>query len=209
MPIRPSTHRASGQARRAALLDAAVEVIAEVGVAGATHRAIAARAGVPLSTTSYFFASIDELIEAAMQVVAERLIAQVDEIAEELARGPVDVDRAIDRFVELLSGVRTVDLAAQFEIYLQSVHRPQLQSVAHHMMISFERAGEVALRAAGVPHPAEAARAVVALADGFELHRLTWPRGEADRRALDAGIRALVGGYLAMASDRPVVADRG
>ncbi len=197
MPIRPSTHRASGQARRAALLEAAVEVIAEVGVAGATHRAIAGRAGVPLSTTSYFFASIDELIAAAMQVVAERLIAQVDEVAAELARGPIDVDGAIDQLVDLLSGVRTVDLAAQFEIYLQSAHRPQLQSVAHHMMISFERAAEVALRAAGVPHPAEAARAVVAMIDGFELHRLTWPRGAADRRALDTGLRALVHSYVA------------
>jgi hypothetical protein len=38
---------------------------------------------------------------------------------------------------------------------------------------------------------------VVALIDGFELHRLTWPRGAADRRALDAGLRALVHSYVA------------
>ncbi|MCU1649836.1 MAG: putative transcriptional regulator, partial [Pseudonocardia sp.] len=58
MAIRPATHRASGQARRAQLLQAAVEVIAEQGVGGASHRAIATRAGMPLSTTSYFFASL-------------------------------------------------------------------------------------------------------------------------------------------------------
>ena len=45
MPIRPATHRASGQARRAALLEAAVEVIAEQGVAGeALREALLARA---------------------------------------------------------------------------------------------------------------------------------------------------------------------
>ena len=196
VPIRPSTHRAAGRARRAALLDAAVEVIAEDGVAGATHRAIAARAGVPLSTTSYFFASIDELVTAAMQVVAERLITQVDGIAAELGSEPVDVEAAVDRLMDLLDGVRAVDLAAQFEVYVQCARRSQLQPVAHHMMTSFERAAEVALRAVGVPRPAEAARAVVALIDGFQLHRLAWPRGAADRRALDAGVRAVVRSYL-------------
>ena len=78
MPIRPATHRASGQARRAALLEAAVEVIAEQGVAGATHRAVAARAGMPTSTTSYFFSSLDELMAqiASDILCAERVFAQ-------------------------------------------------------------------------------------------------------------------------------------
>lgn len=196
MPIRPPTHRAAGHARRAALLEAAVEVIAETGVASATHRAVAARAGVPLSTTSYFFASIDELIAEAMQIVAERLIARIEQAAEEMSRNPVSLDEALDRFLALVNDVRQVDNAAQFEIYLQSAHRPELQAVAHHMMISFERAGEVALRAAGVARPADAARAVVALIDGFALHRLAWPRGEADRRALELGVRALLSSYV-------------
>lgn len=197
MPIRPPTHRAAGHARRTALLEAAVEVIAEVGVGGATHRAVAARAGVPLSTTSYFFASIDELIAEAMRIVAERLTTQIDEIVEDLTGNPIGLDEAIGRYVVLLASVRSADLAAQFEIYVQSGHRPELQSVAHQMMASFERAGEVALRAAGLARSVEAARAVVALIDGFALHRHAWPRGDGDRRALEAGLRALLSGYLA------------
>jgi DNA-binding transcriptional regulator YbjK len=59
------------------LLDAAVAVVAERGVGGATHRAIAARAGVPLSTTSYFFASLDELIVAALRAFATTSIAEL------------------------------------------------------------------------------------------------------------------------------------
>ncbi len=49
---RPATHRARGLARREALLRAAVEIVAERGVGGATHRAIAERAQVPPSTTT-------------------------------------------------------------------------------------------------------------------------------------------------------------
>ena len=85
MPIRPATHRASGRARRAALLDAAVEVIAEQGVAGPTHRSIAARAGMSTSTTSYFFSSLDQLIAAALHVVGERIVQRVDAVTAQVA----------------------------------------------------------------------------------------------------------------------------
>lgn len=199
MPIRPPTHRAAGQARRAALLDAAVEVLAEVGLGGATHRAVAIRAGVPLSTTSYFFASIDDLIAEAMQVGAGRLIARIDEVVEGLVGGAASADEVITQLVGLVGGARSTELAAQFEVYLQGARRPELQSVVHQVMAGFERAAEVALRAAGVPRPWEAARAVVALLDGFALHRVAWPRGGADRVALEAGVRALLAGFLAAA----------
>jgi DNA-binding transcriptional regulator YbjK len=38
MPIRPDSHRAGGQARRARVPDAAVEIIAERGVGATTRR---------------------------------------------------------------------------------------------------------------------------------------------------------------------------
>lgn len=196
MPIRPPTHRAAGQARRAALLEAAVEVLAEKGVGGATHRAIAKQADMPLSTTSYFFASIDELIGEAMRIVAERVIAQLDDLVHDVTDGSTSVEDAVERYVALASAANTAEVSAQFEIYLQSAHRPELQSVAHQMMAGFERAGEAALRAAGANRPAEGARVLSALIDGFALHRVAWPRGEADRRALQEGLWVLLRSYL-------------
>lgn len=200
MPIRPPTHRAAGQARRAALLDAAVEVLAEGGLSSATHRAVAVRAGVPLSTTSYFFASIDDLIAEAMQVGAARLIARIDEVVEGLVLGGASPDEVITQLIGLVGGSRSSEVSAQFEVYLQCARRPELQPVVHQVMAGFERAAEVALRAAGVNLSAQAARAVVALLDGFALHRVAWPRGEADRVALEAGVRALLTGFLAAVS---------
>ena len=86
---------------RAALLEAAVEVIAEEGVAGATHRSIAARAGMSTSTTSYFFSSLDDLIAAALEVVGDRIVARVEAVTASVASAQAQLSpqQAIDRFV--------------------------------------------------------------------------------------------------------------
>jgi DNA-binding transcriptional regulator YbjK len=190
--IRPSTHRAAGEARRNALLEAAVEVIATRGVRGATHRAIAEKAKVPLSTTSYFFGSIDELIAEAMRMSATRLIASLEQARSEIAAAGLSPAEMIDRYVDLLIDVPATFRAAEFEIYVQCGHMPELQAIAHDLMAAFEQAAQALLRDVGAPDPDIGARSLVALADGFALQRFAWPRGDDDRRQLAAGLRALL-----------------
>jgi DNA-binding transcriptional regulator YbjK len=198
MPIRPSTHRASGQVRRAALLDAAIEVIAEGGVGKATHRSIAARAGMPLSTTSYFFSSLDDLIAAALQVVADRISARVEDVLKKIDVAALGPEESIEQFMEQLLATPQSEVLAQFEIYLECTRRPQLHATAHQIMASIERAAEAALRALGIRHAAQRAPMVVAMLDGFALHRRAWPRGEADRRALREALGTLLRAFAAM-----------
>ena len=50
------------EARRTALLDAAIDVLAEEGARGLTYRAIDAKAEVPAGTASNYFANRDELM---------------------------------------------------------------------------------------------------------------------------------------------------
>jgi len=190
--MRPPTHRAAGKARRNALLEAAVEVIAERGVSGATHRAIADKAKVPLSTTSYFFASIDELIAEAMRMAATQLIAALDEARADIAADGLSPEEMIDRYVDLLIDVPATFRAAEFEIYVQCGHNPELQAIARNLIASFEQAARALLREVGAPDPDVGARSLVALADGFALQRFAWPRGDADRQHLAAGLRALL-----------------
>jgi AcrR family transcriptional regulator len=45
---------------------AALEVVAAKGVEGLTHGAVAAVAGIPLGSTTYHFASLDDLLAAAI-----------------------------------------------------------------------------------------------------------------------------------------------
>ena len=60
------TRQARGARRRDAILQAALRVIAEQGVAAVTHRAVATEADVPPASTTYYFKSLDELLEGAL-----------------------------------------------------------------------------------------------------------------------------------------------
>jgi DNA-binding transcriptional regulator YbjK len=56
---------AQGNDRRQLIIDATLEMIGERGVRGTSHRRVAKAAGVPLSTTSYYFGTLDNLLEEA------------------------------------------------------------------------------------------------------------------------------------------------
>ena len=62
-----------------------LDVIAEHGVAGASHRAIARAADVPLGSITYHFATLDELLAAAFTPARRRRRAAFRRAA---ARGP-------------------------------------------------------------------------------------------------------------------------
>ena len=51
--------------RRNRIIDACLDIIAERGVAGTTHRRVAEAAGVPLGSMTYHFDGMDELLRAA------------------------------------------------------------------------------------------------------------------------------------------------
>ena len=87
---------------RAKLLDAAVRLFAEQGVAGTTMAEIAKRAGVTSAMVHYYFKTKDQLLDA---VVAEKLVGEfIASVAGELERGESDplalVERLVWRIVE-------------------------------------------------------------------------------------------------------------
>lgn len=187
-------HRARGKARRDALLRAAVDVVAERGAAGVTHRAVTEQAGMPLATASYFFSSIDELAAEALRTFAGERVALLQALAEELAaeqRAPEDVAAAFAQ-AALGQGHWT---AAQFEAYLHAGRTPEFRAVVADTLASFRQVVVSALAAAGVTEADTVAPAFVALADGFALHHLALP-GELDTDALRRAFRRLLIGYL-------------
>ena len=58
-----------GERRRYALIRAAADLLCEGGFEAVTHRAVAERAGLPLASTTYYFASLDEVVEAAVDLL--------------------------------------------------------------------------------------------------------------------------------------------
>ncbi|MFF7329400.1 TetR/AcrR family transcriptional regulator [Streptomyces sp. NPDC090306] len=150
--------------RRRRIIDAAVRVVAAKGLAGLSHRTVAAEADVPLGSTTYHFATLDDLLVAALRQANEgfgKVIA---------ARGGLtdpDADLAAELAGwagEWLSGDRT-GVEMEYELYLAALRRPALRPVAA------EWADDLAALLGRRTDPVTA-RALVALLDGICLQVL-------------------------------------
>lgn len=86
--------------RRAALVDAAIEVLADQGARGLTFRAVDTRAGVPAGTTSNYFTSRDELFTQAGGRIYQRLTPDAVTLASGLS-GLRDRQRVVELVHEL------------------------------------------------------------------------------------------------------------
>lgn len=64
--------RAKSETRRRKILEAALEIAAHEGVRGIKHRPVAKLADVPLASTTYYFKDIEELIQDAFMLFAEK-----------------------------------------------------------------------------------------------------------------------------------------
>lgn len=114
---------AKGQQTRARILDAAHQAIAELGVAGVSHRAIAQRAGVKLSLTSYYFGSLDQLLEAVWD--AQRARSAV--LSDALREGSTQLSEALRACAAPGERAMLVErLASHFARYIaqEAVERP-------------------------------------------------------------------------------------
>lgn len=193
------THRASAQRRRAALLDAAAQLAAEVGAGAVTHRAVAARAGVPLSTTSYFFGSIDELVTEALRVGVTTRVSDFDAAERAaVAASDIQIGTVIDAVVDqTLASSRDAE-GGQVEFYLAAGRQPDLQPEASATVVRFAERVAQQLERAGALQPDDAAWALTALGDGAMLHRLAQVEGD-HRARLTNGLRMLLA--AAMLSD--------
>lgn len=113
--------------RRTLLADAAVRVLAQQGSRGLTHRAIDTEAGVPKGTTSNYFASRDEVIDAILLRISERLQPDPD-IHADLAQRPLGVElftEYLRDIVHRLTGDRDAAIAL-FELRLEATRRPHV-----------------------------------------------------------------------------------
>lgn len=194
MSFRPGSHRPETLKRRDALLDAAIAIIGEGGLGALTHRSVASRAELPNATTSYFFASIDDLAVAAMERVvskASEQLAQIGRGIERLDTG-TDPDRVIADALDFLFAETDSETITQFECYLLAARRPELQAQVGEMIGTFAGIVERGLTAMGVPDARPKAQGIVALVDGFALHRLAHGRSASHDQALRTTIAMLI-----------------
>ncbi len=173
-----SSARPRGTARRDALLDAVLRVVAEVGVDAVTHRRVAEVAGLPLASTTYWFESKEHLLTAALERAADRDIERLRAFLGE-SETPEPAADPLGRAVAAILGPSDEStqtsrawLLATYALMLEAARRPALRDVTKRWTEAYLEALPPLLAAAGSSHPRSDAELLLAAADGLLVEQL-------------------------------------
>ena len=161
--------------RRLELVQAALRVIAEQGVQGATTRAIVAEAGMPLASFHYVFASHGEMMEELIAHVVENQSVA----AFEAIRYSGDIRSTIRDGLQAFFETIVADVAEEqvlLELMLFAMRTPGLESLPGKQWAKYREAAIEILTAAAVSAkidwivPVETvARMLITYTDGLTL----------------------------------------
>ena len=174
---KPKTENARprGAARREALLEAVLKIVAEVGPDAVTHRRVAEVAELPLASTTYWFDSKEHLLTAALELAAERDTARLLQYGAEMEQSDID---ALDAVVGAIGECddRTQpnrgSLIATFALLLEAARRPALQEIAQRWTEAYLLTLSSLLERAGSASPREDAELLIGATDGLLLEQL-------------------------------------
>ncbi|MFK4069022.1 TetR/AcrR family transcriptional regulator [Streptomyces sp. NPDC029674] len=175
--------------RRAALVDAAIEVLAREGARGLTFRAVDTEAAVPTGTASNYFSNRDDLLTQAGARVYERLTPDEAEVERQRTAEPDKETYAklMREVVGRVSGFRTGYLAL-LELRLEATRRPELRAVLTERVRADLEANLAYHEASGLPGDATAVKLLYMAFNWLIVEQLTLPDvlSEAERDELVA-----------------------
>ncbi|GAU70570.1 putative TetR family transcriptional regulator [Streptomyces sp. NBRC 110611] len=160
--------------RRQRLTDAAISTLAHSGMRGLTHRAVDQTAEVPAGSCSYYFRTRQELLQAAVERLAELDITEIDE--RPALTGPASTTQIAEAAAGLVEHWTTAGrerMLARYELALEAPRRPGLRAALHTAGSRHRALAENMLAAAGAPDPAAQANAFVSFLDGILFNQLT------------------------------------
>lgn len=149
--------RARGNKRRAEIIDATLAVVTRDGAAGVTHRTVAKQAGITTSLSTYYFATLDDLLVAALSSVADSYTARIRQMID----GPGDKLHGLAELIVESGGPGRERALAERELSTLAARRPALAPVARRWR---EHVAELAATLSDDP---QAIAALVAASDGL------------------------------------------
>lgn len=124
-----------GERRRYALIRAAADLLSEGGFGAVTHRAVAERAALPLASTTYYFASLDDLIEAAVEHLGTAEVAQLRQRVQAVSRRRRRAEVAADLLVDLLAPESSREqLISRYERFVACTRHPAICGVERRLL---------------------------------------------------------------------------
>jgi DNA-binding transcriptional regulator YbjK len=143
--------------RRQRIIDAAIRVVGAKGIGGLSHRSVAAEADVPLGSTTYHFATLDDLLVAALTSVTEAYTHRIRQLIESEG-DPLD---GLARLIAESAGPGRERALAERELSTLAARRPALRPAARGWR---DNVAELARTQTDDP---DAIEAFVALCDGL------------------------------------------
>lgn len=148
--------------RRARIIRSALDTIALHGVAGTTHRRIAAMADVPLGSLTYHFTSLEEILTAAFTLLAQR---SADEFQQRLslARSREDAEDAVTDIIAGNIWSHPTTLLLSYELYAFAARNDSMKHILRDWMAASRSAFSLYFDPL-------TARALDALVEGIGIH---------------------------------------
>lgn len=151
----------------------------EEGFAALSHRSVARRADLPLSATTYYFASLDQLVHDVVRGLAAGWLVRAVDVVDALPRTLDDPQQVADAILRLVtlgpadgSPVEPTALLTIYERYLEAARHPHLRAVIAEYDGQLDTLVADVLRRGGLPGSTDTAHLVLALVDGALLRAL-------------------------------------
>ncbi len=184
--------------RRTQILDAAIDILADTGVGGVTHRQVDQRAGLPPGTTSNYFRTRLALLEGAAGHVADlhwRRVAQLQKVI-----GAVQTQQGVKALMARMLADPDEQARrghiARFELFLEGTRRPELRPALDQIQSAAVKSAGLILRAGGFDPSADQMEELSRLLNGVAFSNITipadWPAGSDPADFIDRLLRAVL-----------------
>ncbi len=117
------------ESRQERLLDAAIDLLGAEGLRAVTHRAVDARAGLPMGSSSNYFRTRDALLEALVDRVTVRELAVMDRyLTTAPPKTPSDLAGVLGVIAMDQAGSHRLLTVARYALLLEGSRRPELSA---------------------------------------------------------------------------------
>jgi TetR/AcrR family transcriptional regulator, regulator of biofilm formation and stress response len=171
-------------------------VIGAHGADAVTHRAVAAEAGVPLSATTYYFASKEQLLQETLLQAAREETERIERVVLDLAPRSLDAGEWADAVSEVVGASVRDDAATQvalFELGLEATRTAALRPELAEWQQALHRLAAMGSRSVGSDDPELDGTLIVAAIAGLMLQGLAADAPRFQRDVLRPALGRLFG----------------
>jgi len=196
--------RMSAPSRRAAIVDAALDVMLRKGIAATTVRDVAERMGSSSGLIHHYFASMDDLLAAAFDTAAGQ---DLEATREAMAAQPAAVERLRVFFATYARAEQDWAFQLWLDAWAEAARRPALQDTSRRLNVAWQQLLATCIRdgvAAGglrCTDPDGAAWRILSLLDGLALQAIAH-RVPIDRQQVISWSTAHAEGELGLPAGR-------